>query len=411
MLKAERMEKVKTDFRGALYMEALAMQNRGEKIMMLNTGNPATFGFHMPESVRGIITERMDEAVGYCDLRGMIDAREAILEYHIEKGVKGISADDVFIGNGVSELVTMAMTATLNKGDEFLLPMPCYSMWSNSTILVDAKPVYYLCDESNDWQPDIEDIRSKVTPRTKAILLINPNNPTGVVYSKEVLQSVIEIAREHDLLILSDEIYDRLVLDGEPHIATAALAPDLAVITMNGLSKSHNICGFRCGWMLLSGPRSKTRELTEAFMTLAALRLCGNALTQLIIPAMLKDTESTQAMLRPGGRLYEQRKVTFEELDKIDGLSYVKNRAAFYLFPRLDIERFGITDDKKFARDLLIATKILIVPGTGFDWHSPDHFRIVMLPEPEQLRAGMQKLGDFLDELARKNRRLRYSIA
>lgn len=397
ILRAEKMQHVRSDIRGPLFIESLQMQKNGIDILKLNTGNPATFGFPLPESIRAALEGQAARGLGYCDFRGMPDARHAICEYHKSRGITGIDEDDVFIGNGLSEVVPFALTPLLNEGDEMLVPTPCYSLWSNSIFLAGGKPVYYTCDEQAAWNPDCDDIRKKITPRTRAILIINPNNPTGALYSADVLQEIVEIAREHKLLIFSDEIYDRLVMDGKPFVSIAALAPDLPVVTMNGLSKSHCLCGFRCGWMVISGPKALTEEYRQGIVQLTSMRLCANTLAQLVIPAALADMETPTAMVSPGGRLYEQREATISELSKIDGISFVKNSAAFYLFAKLDIKKFGITDDRKFARDLLHGTHILIVPGSGFDWKTPDHFRIVMLPEPAVLREAMQKLGRFLD--------------
>ena len=394
--RAQKLEHVHSDIRGPLYTESQRMIKEGQSVLRLNTGNPATFGFTMPDSVRNALLNNADKAVAYCDLKGMPDARRAICDYHISKGVQGITPDDIYIGNGVSELVSMALTALLNDGDELLMPSPSYSLWSNSAYIAGGKPVFYTCDEQSNWYPDIDDMRKKVTSKTRAIVIINPNNPTGATYPKEVLEQIIDLAREKDLIIFSDEIYDRLTMDGVEHISTASLAPDRLVITMNGLSKSHVICGFRCGWMVISGPKNIANDYLEGIFQLAAMRLCSNALTQLVIPAALNDPDSTRAMVSPGGRIYEQREATMRELAKIDGISCVRNTATFYCFPKIDIKKFNITSDKKFAFDLLHEKRIFIVPGSGFDWQTPDHFRIVMLPEPNELGKAVADIGDFL---------------
>lgn len=394
---ADRMKNVHSDIRGPLFVEAMKMQEKGIPILKLNTGNPAAFGFGLPESIKNALKEHLEEGVGYCDFQGMRKSREAICEYEKQKGIKGITPEDVFIGNGVSEVVSFALSPLLNDQDEVLVPAPSYSLWGNSVYLAGGKPVFYLCDEQSQWYPDMKDIRSKITPKTKAMVVINPNNPTGALYPKEVLLQLIEIAREFQLLLFVDEIYDRLVMDGLTHISLASLAEDIPIVTMNGLSKSHCLCGYRCGWMVISGPRHMTEEYRKGIVQLTSMRLCSNTLGQMVIPAALADMETPASMVRPGGRLYEQREAAVKELEKIDGLSFVKNRGAFYVFPKLDIQKFQITDDKKFARDLLYATNILLVPGSGFDWNAPDHFRIVMLPEKEVLSEAIKRIGNFLD--------------
>ena len=399
---ANRMEQVHSDIRGPLFREALAMQKNGIDVLKLNTGNPAAFGFPLPESIRRAIEGQENRAVAYCDFQGMPEAREAIVRYHSGKGVPGLRPEDVYVGNGVSEVVNFALMPLLNPGDEVLIPTPNYSLWSNTVLLAGAKPVYYRCDEASDWNPDVADLKRKVTSKTRAVVIINPNNPTGALYSTDILQQILAVAREHDLIVYSDEIYDRLVMDGLEHVSTASLAPDLTVVTMNGLSKSHSLCGYRCGWMAISGPRERTESYRVGINQLTSLRLCANALAQLVIPAALEDNETPAAMIRPGGRLYEQRAATTQVLDGIEGISYVKNKAAFYLFPRLDVKKFNITDDRVFARDLLHAARILIVPGSGFDWAEPDHFRIVMLPEAGELRSAMERMGQFLDGYRQK---------
>ena len=395
IFKSDKLQNVHSDIRGPVFMEANRMRAEGIDVLRLNTGNPATFGFGMPDSVRNALLNNADKAVAYCDLKGMPDAREAICAYHKAKGIEGITPDDVFIGNGVSELVTMVLTALLNYNDEILVPAPDYSLWTNSVYIAGAKPVHYICDEQSEWYPDLDDIRKKITPKPRAIVLINPNNPTGTLYPKELLEKIVEIAREHNLVIFSDEIYDRLVMDDLEHVSTATLCPDLLCITMNGLSKSHIVCGFRCGWMLISGAKDKAQDFIAGIRALCAMRLCANALMQLVIPAALNDPESTRAMLVPGGRLYEQREACCRELAKIPGVSFVKNKAAFYIFPKLD-SRFNITDDQQFAMDYLHSKHVMIIPGRGFNWPTPDHFRIVMLPEPDQMAKAMRDLGDFL---------------
>lgn len=394
--RSDRMNFIHSDIRGEIYVEALEMQKRGENILKLNTGNPAAFGFKQPKSVEEALLSHVDDLTGYCDFKGMPEARAAICEYEKSKGIEGITMDDVFIGNGVSEVVSFALMPLLNSGDEVLVPTPSYSIWGNSVYLAGGKPVNYICDEGSHWYPDPSDIRKKITNRTKAIVLINPNNPTGVLYSKDILCEIADIAREHELLVFADEIYDRLVMDGLKHISFASLAGDLPVVTMNGLSKSHCLCGYRCGWMVVSGPRNLTEDYIKGIIQLTSLRLCANTLGQVVIPAALRDMETPSSMVSPGGRLYEQREAAVRELSKIPGLTFEKNDGAFYIFPKLDYNRFHITDDKQFARDMLHAANILIVPGSGFDWTTPDHFRIVMLPEAGVLSDAIQRMGEFL---------------
>ena len=395
---SNRLQHVHSDIRGPLYREALRMEAEGISVLKLNTGNPGRFGFPLPNSVRQALALHIDEAVPYCDVRGMKDARNVICTYHIGRGLQGIMPNDVFVCNGVSEAASMIMSALIGTGDEVLLPSPCYSLWSNNTYLSGGTPVFYRCDPDNKWNPDIEDIQRKVTSKTKAILVINPNNPTGAVYDHETLVAIADIARKNHLVLLSDEIYDRLVMDGLRHESLGAIAPDVPCVTFNGLSKSHIICGFRCGWMVFSGPKGELDEVMDGVMRLASMRLCGNALTQLVIPAALVDSESTREMLIPGGRLYEQRKATCEGLDEIDGVSYVENKASFYLFPKIDQNLYSFTDAKDFAMKFLHESHVLVIPGSGFDWNEDLRFRIVMLPEPEVLNKAMRDLRRFLKQ-------------
>ena len=395
--RSNRISQIHSDIRGPLYVEALRMQAAGERVLKLNTGNPASFGFTLPDSVRTALMEHVDEAVPYCDVRGMEEARAAILRYHRSRGLRDITMEDIFICNGVSEAVTMLMTALVGDGDEILVPAPCYSLWSNNVFIGGGVPVFYRCDPDNGWNPDLSDMEKKITSRTKAILVINPNNPTGAVYSREVLLSIGALARKHGLVLLADEIYDRLVMDGLPMNSLAALMPDVPCVTFNGLSKSHIICGFRCGWMVFSGPPKALAEIKDGVTQLAAMRLCGNALTQLVIPAALADSASTEAMLLPGGRLYEQRAATVAGLSKIPGVHFLSNRACFYIFPGIDTRMYDFASDQDFALRFLHEKKILVIPGRGFDWHEDLRFRIVMLPEPEVLAKAMADLGEFLD--------------
>ena len=396
--RSDRLTHVHSDIRGPLYEEALRMQSEGIDVLKLNTGNPGRFGFELPNSVRQALALHIDEAVPYCDVRGMTAARNVICTYHIGRGLQGIMPNDVFICNGVSEAASMLMTSLVSTGDEILLPSPCFSLWSNNAYICGGKPVFYRCDPTNGWNPDTDDIEKKITPKTKAILVINPNNPTGAVYSRETLLTIADIARKHELVLLSDEIYDRLVMDGLHHESLGALAPDVPCITFNGLSKSHIICGFRCGWMVFSGPNGALDDIKASVMQLASMRLCSNALTQLVIPAALVDSESTREMILPGGRLYEQRKATMEGLDKIEGVSYVPGRAAFYIFPSIDTKMYDFTDGHDFAMKFLHEKHILVIPGSGFDWNEDLRFRIVMLPEPSTMTKAMDDLKHFLSQ-------------
>lgn len=395
---SDKLKLVHSDIRGPVFEKAMEMTRAGIDVLKLNTGNPATFGFTMPDSVRDALLQNADKAVAYCDAKGMPDARQALCEYHTARGIEGIVPDDIFIGNGVSELAQFLCSSILSLGDELLMPAPSYSLWSNSAILAGGKPVFYVCDEKAGWYPDVADMEKKVTDRTRAVLLINPNNPTGQVYSPELVKQVADFARRHELLLISDEIYDRLILDDVPFESTAKLAPDVPCVTLNGLSKSHIICGFRCGWAVVSGPRDLTAQLRECFGKLCAMRLCGNALTQLVIPAAMNDPESTRAMLVPGGRIYEQREAACRALDELaaEGLvSYCRPQAAFYVFPKIS-EKVGIKNDKRFAFDVLAAKHILLVAGSGFDWPTPDHFRLVLLPEAQKIYDAILAIGDFL---------------
>ena len=396
ILRAKRMEHVHSDIRGPLFVEAMNMQAKGIDVLKLNTGNPATFGFKQPKSIEDALEHHTADGVGYCDFRGMPQSREAISSYHRSKGIKGVTADDVFIGNGVSEVVSFALMPLLNDGDEVLVPTPSYSIWGNSVYLAGGKPVFYVCDEKANWYPDIDDIRSKITSRTKAIVVINPNNPTGMLYPREILEQIVEVAREAGIMVFADEIYDRLVMDGLEHTSIAALADDVPMVTLNGLSKSHCLCGYRCGWMCLCGDKSKAKGYIEGINLLSSMRLCSNVPAQSLIPTALDNLEDTREMVAPGGRIYEQREYIYNAIQDIPGLSAYKPKAAFYIFPKLDIKKFNITNDEQFSLDLLKEKKILITHGGGFHWETPDHFRIVYLPCIDDLKISMDAMKDFL---------------
>ena len=396
ILRAKRMEHVHSDIRGPLFVEAMNMQAKGIDVLKLNTGNPATFGFKQPKSIEDALEHHTAEGVGYCDFRGMPQSREAISSYHRSKGIKGVTADDVFIGNGVSEVVSFALMPLLNDGDEVLVPTPSYSIWGNSVYLAGGKPVFYVCDEKANWYPDIDDIRSKITSRTKAIVVINPNNPTGMLYPREILEQIVEVAREAGIMVFADEIYDRLVMDGLEHTSIASLADDVPMVTLNGLSKSHCLCGYRCGWMIISGPRALTEDYKQGIVQLTSLRLCANTLGQIVIPAALDDMETPMSMVRPGGRIYEQREATIRELEKIDGLSFVKNNSAFYIFP--SIKEFGMTSEE-FAMRFLEEEKVAVVPGSAFGASGEGFLRVSYAYSLEDLKEAIGRLSRFVERL------------
>lgn len=372
------------------------MQEEGISILKLNTGNPAPFGFEAPnEVIRDLIMNARDSE-GYSDSKGIFSARKAIEQYCQLKHFPNVTINDIYTGNGVSELITMCMQGLLDNGDEVLVPMPDYPLWTASIALAGGTPVHYICDEEAEWYPDIDDITSKITSRTKAIVIINPNNPTGALYPKELLEEIVEVARQNNLIIYSDEIYDRLVMDGLEHIPIATLAPDLFVVTLNGLSKSHRVAGFRVGWMVLSGDKSHVKGYIEGLNMLSSMRLCSNVLSQQIIQTALGGYQSVDELLLPGGRIYEQREYIYNAINDIPGLSAVKPKAAFYIFPKIDTKRFNILDDEKFVLDFLHEHHILLVHGGGFNWNQPDHFRIVYLPKMDDLKQTAKKMREFL---------------
>lgn len=400
--KSSKLDGVSYDVRGPVLEEAERMQEEGIRILKLNTGNPAPFGFDAPNEVVRDMIMNVRNSEGYSDSKGIFSARKAIEQYCQVKGFPNVTINDIYTGNGVSELITMCMQGLLNNGDEVLVPMPDYPLWTASVSLAGGNPVHYICDEQAEWNPDIDDIKAKVTSNTKAIVLINPNNPTGALYPKEILQQIVEIARQNDLIIFSDEIYDRLVMDGLTHIPIATLAPDLFVVTLNGLSKSHRVAGFRCGWMVLSGNKTHVKGYIEGLNMLASMRLCSNVLSQQIIQTALGGYQSVDDLLLPGGRIYEQREFIYNAINDIPGLSAVKPKAAFYIFPKIDSQRFNIYDDEKFVLDFLHKHHILLVHGGGFNWTQPDHFRIVYLPKMEDLKMTTEKMREFLSTYQQK---------
>ena len=400
--KSTKLDHVCYDIRGPVLDEANRMEENGETILKLNIGNPAPFGFRAPDEVVKDMMMNLTSTQGYSDSRGLFSARKAIMQYCQIKGIPNVGMTDIYTGNGVSEMITMSMQALLNNGDEILVPAPDYPLWTASVSLGGGTPIHYMCDEQADWNPDIDDIKKKITDRTKGIVIINPNNPTGAVYSREILEEIVQVAREHQLIIFADEIYDRLVMDGVEHISIASLCPDLFCVTMNGLSKSHRIAGYRVGWMCLSGDKSYVKGYLEGINMLSNMRLCSNVPAQSVVQTALGGYQSSQELLIPGGRVYEQREFIYKALNSIPGVSAVKPKAAFYIFPKLDVERFNITDDEQFAFDFLREQKVLVTHGKAFNWPDPDHFRVVYLPRKEVLEETMNKLELFLSKYRQK---------
>ena len=395
--KASKLENVLYDVRGPVVDEANRMEENGMRVLKLNIGNPAPFGFQAPEEVIQDIRDNIVNCQGYSDSRGIFAARKAIMQYAQLKHIPNVQMKDIFTGNGASELIQLSLNALLNTGDEVLIPSPDYPLWTACTNLAGGKAVHYICDEESDWYPDPADIESKITPKTKAIVIINPNNPTGALYPKELLEKIVDIARRHELIIFSDEIYDRLVMDGLEHVSTASLAPDLFCVTFSGLSKSHMVCGFRVGWMILSGNKDLARDYIAGINMLSNMRLCSNVPGQSIIQTALGGYQSVNEYTVPGGRIYEQREFICKALNDIPGISAVRPKAAFYIFPKIDTKKFNITSDTQFALDFLKEKRVLIIPGSGFNWKQPDHFRVVYLPRIADLKNATNKLADFLD--------------
>ena len=393
--KSSKLDHVLYDVRGPVMDEAVRMEDEGAHILKLNIGNPAPFGFRTPYEVIQDMRQQLPECEGYSDSRGLFSARKAIMQYAQIKNIPNVDMNGIYTGNGVSELINLCLQALLDNGDEILIPAPDYPLWTACASLAGGTPVHYLCDEQADWNPDLADIEKKVTPRTKALVIINPNNPTGAVYDKEVLEGIVEIARKHQLMIFSDEIYDRLCMDGVEHTSIASLAPDLFCVTFSGLSKSHMIAGYRIGWMVVSGNLALGRDFMLGVNMLSNMRLCSNVPAQSIVQTALGGHQSVNDYIVPGGRVYEQRNFVYEALNAIDGITAVKPKAAFYIFPKMDVKKFNITDDEQFALDLLHQKGILITRGGGFNWPEPDHFRIVYLPRMGVLREAMDDLADF----------------
>ncbi len=398
--KASKLDNVRYEIRGPVLDEANRMIADGAKVLKLNIGNPAPFGFTTPEEIIRDMQMNLHDCEGYSDSKGIFSARKAIMQYCQLKQIPNVDVGDIYTGNGCSEMITLSLQALLNSGDEILLPAPDYPLWTASVSLAGGRPVHYICDEKSNWYPDLADIESKITPKTKGIVVINPNNPTGVLYPKEVLEGIVDIARRHGLVIFADEIYDRLVFDGKKHVAIASLAPDLFCVNINGLSKSHRMAGFRCGWMCLSGPKEDAKSYIEGLNLLSSMRLCSNVPAQSIIQTALGGRQSADDLLLPGGRLFDQREVIYNELSAIDGISVVRPDAAFYIFPKIDTQKIHIRNDEKFAIDLLKQKHVLISHGTGFNMPEPGYFRIVYLPEKEILKEACARLKDFLAHYA-----------
>lgn len=399
ILKSNKMENICYEIRGPLLKEAKRLEDEGYTIIKLNSGNPPAFGINAPDEIIHDVVLNIRSAQAYGDSKGLFSARKAIMQQCQLKGIEGVEIEDIYVGNGVSEMIMMAMQGLLNNGDEMLVPSPDYPLWTAAVTLSGGTAVHYVCDEGSDWVPDLKDMESKITQKTRGIVLINPNNPTGAVYSREVLLKIAQMAQEHDLMVFSDEIYDQILYDGAEHVPFASLANDIFCITFNGLSKSHRIPGLRAGWMIASGKKALAKDyLEEGLDTLSNMRMCGNVAGQLAIQTALGGYQSLRQLVSPGGRLYEQRNAAYESFCSIPGISCVKPMGTLYLFPKIDVGRYNIHDDQRFLLDFLTEKKVLMVQGTGFNWPAPDHFRVVFLPTVEEIRSVAQRMTDFLKE-------------
>jgi alanine-synthesizing transaminase len=403
VLKSAKLANVCYDIRGPVLARAREMEEEGHRVIKLNIGNLAPFGFDAPEEIVQDVIHNLPEAAGYSDSKGLFAARKAVQQYAQEKGVAGVTIDDVFIGNGASELIVMAMQGLLNTGDEVLVPAPDYPLWTAAVTLGGGTARHYLCDEGAGWMPDMADIRAKITPNTRALVLINPNNPTGAVYPEPVLRELVEIARQHRLVVFADEIYDKTLYDGASHTSIASLADDVLFVTLNGLSKNYRACGYRAGWMVVSGAKRAARDYMDGLGILASMRLCSNVPAQFAIQTALGGYQTIRDLVSPGGRLCRQRDLAYELLTAIPGVSCVKPQGAMYLFPRLDPEVYPIADDQRFILDLLEAERVLLVQGTGFNWPTPDHFRIVFLPHEDDLREALARIGRHFERYRRQH--------
>ncbi|MCP5334254.1 MAG: pyridoxal phosphate-dependent aminotransferase [Oceanospirillaceae bacterium] len=397
VMKSNKLANVFYDIRGPVLAQAKRMEDEGHRILKLNIGNPAPFGLNAPDEILQDVIHQLPNAQGYSDSKGVYSARKAVMQYYQQKNVKGIGIDDIYLGNGASELIVMSLQALLNNGDEVLIPSPDYPLWTGAASLAGGTPVHYRCDEQSDWFPDVADIRSKITKNTKAIVIINPNNPTGAVYSKEVLLDILQVARENNLVVFSDEIYDKILFDEAQHISTASLAEDLLVVTFNGLSKAYRLAGFRSGWIAVSGAKHKAKDYLEGLEMLSSMRLCANVPAQYAIQTALGGYQSINDLIRPGGRIYEQRNLAWKMLNDIPGISVVKPMGALYMFAKMDQSKFNIRDDERMVLDLLEQQKILLVHGTAFNWAEPDHFRVVFLPRVDELESAINSMAKFFE--------------
>ncbi|MDT9000405.1 pyridoxal phosphate-dependent aminotransferase [Paucibacter sp. APW11] len=403
--KSAKLANVCYDIRGPVLDKARAMEEEGQKIIKLNIGNIAAFGIEPPDEIVQDMIRNLPAAAGYTDSKGLFAPRKAVVHYCQEKNIRGVTVDDVYLGNGASELIVMALNALLDNGDEVLLPAPDYPLYTAAVALSGGTPVHYICDEQSDWMPDIADIRAKITPRTRAIVVINPNNPTGALYPDSLLKEIVEVARQHQLIIMADEIYDKTLFDGNSHTSIAALSDDVLTLTFNGLSKNYRSCGYRAGWMVVSGEKHHARDYITGLNMLASMRLCANTPGQLAIQTALGGYQSIKDLVAPTGRLCRQRDLAYELLTQIPGVSVVKPKAALYMFPRLDPKIYPIEDDQQFAYELLSEEKVLIVQGTGFNWTAPDHFRLVFLPNTDDLRDAVGRIERFLAHYRKRHGR------
>ena len=394
--KSSKLASVCYDIRGPVLDKARQMEDEGHKIIKLNIGNIAAFGLEPPDEIVQDMIRNLPHAAGYTDSKGLFAPRKSVVHYSQEKNIAGVTVDDVYLGNGASELITMSLNALLDNGDEILVPAPDYPLWTASVSLSGGRPVHYLCDEGAGWLPDLDDIRRKITPNTKGIVVINPNNPTGALYPTDLLQAIVEIARQHQLIVFADEIYDKTLYDGNTHTSIASLADDVLFVTFNGLSKNYRSCGYRAGWMIVSGDKRHAGDYIEGLNMLSSMRLCANTPGQLAIQTALGGYQSIKDLVAPGGRLCRQRDLAYELLSQIPGVSVVKPKAALYMFPKLDPKVYPIADDQQFAYELLAEEKVLIVQGTGFNWVNPDHFRLVFLPNSDDLTEAVGRIDRFL---------------